>query len=280
MRGYGGSFVPTTVAAYALREIVADMVELHDFLGRKPAVWIGHDWGAPVAWSLAAHHPDRCRAVSGLCIPYFARGMTLDVLASLVDRDLYPAADYPVGQWDYWLYHREQFEQSARDLEADVPGTIATLYRTALRDGIGKPARVANMRANGGWFGEAHVAPATCCDERMVSQAAFDELVQAFTANGFRGANAWYLNDEANRAYAAEAANFGRLFMPALFVHAAWDVVCDTLGSRLAEPMRVDCANLTETTIEAGHELSLEEPEKLNDAIQSWLTEQGLRTRA
>jgi hypothetical protein len=40
--------------------------------------------------------------------------------------------------------------------------------------------------------------------------------------------------------------------------------------------MRADCNNLTEAVIEAGHELSLEEPEKLNVAIQSWLTEQGL----
>ena len=33
MRGYGGSSVPGCVAAYAVREITADMVDLHDALG-------------------------------------------------------------------------------------------------------------------------------------------------------------------------------------------------------------------------------------------------------
>jgi pimeloyl-ACP methyl ester carboxylesterase len=41
MRGYGGSSAPTTSEAYALKEIVEDMVELHDHLGVPPAIWIG-----------------------------------------------------------------------------------------------------------------------------------------------------------------------------------------------------------------------------------------------
>jgi pimeloyl-ACP methyl ester carboxylesterase len=43
MRGYGGSSAPTVPEAYALREIVEDMVELPDHLGASPAIWIGHD---------------------------------------------------------------------------------------------------------------------------------------------------------------------------------------------------------------------------------------------
>src|ERR1700743_1557446 len=38
MRGYGGSSAPTTSDAYALKELVDDMVELHDHLGARPAV--------------------------------------------------------------------------------------------------------------------------------------------------------------------------------------------------------------------------------------------------
>lgn len=69
MRGFGGSSVPTSLNAYALREIVADMVELHDALGAAPAVFVGHDWGSPVVWALASHHPERCRGVVSLCVP-------------------------------------------------------------------------------------------------------------------------------------------------------------------------------------------------------------------
>jgi hypothetical protein len=39
-----------------------------------------------------------------------------------------------------------------------------------------------------------------------------------------------------------------RIF-PALFLHAARNVVCDTVHSRLAEPMREDCADLTASNL-------------------------------
>jgi hypothetical protein len=41
--------------------------------------------------------------------------------------------------------------------------------------------------------------------------------------------------------------------MPVLFMHGAYDYVCETIDSRLAEPMRANCANLTEVTIPSGH---------------------------
>ena len=57
MRGYGGSSAPTTSEADALKEIVDDMVELHDHLGASPAIWIGHDLGSPAVGALAAIMP-------------------------------------------------------------------------------------------------------------------------------------------------------------------------------------------------------------------------------
>ena len=43
VRGYGGSSVPDSTSAYAARELVLNMVELHDALGSAPAIWVGHD---------------------------------------------------------------------------------------------------------------------------------------------------------------------------------------------------------------------------------------------
>jgi pimeloyl-ACP methyl ester carboxylesterase len=37
------------------------LVELHDHLGARPAIWVGHDLGSPVAGALAAHHANRSR---------------------------------------------------------------------------------------------------------------------------------------------------------------------------------------------------------------------------
>ncbi|MGI4747865.1 MAG: alpha/beta fold hydrolase [Janthinobacterium lividum] len=55
MRGYGGSSVPDTIAAYAVRELVVDMLELHNALDEKPAIWVGHDWRSAITWAMASH---------------------------------------------------------------------------------------------------------------------------------------------------------------------------------------------------------------------------------
>lgn len=271
MRGYGASSIPQQVSAYTVAELTADMVELHDALGAAPAVWVGHDWGAPVVWTMASHHPERCRAVAGLSVPYLARGFALPTLLPLVDRTLYPEQAYPAGQWDYVLNHRESFSRTVQDFEADVTGTLSLLYQPSDPAAVGRPSAFAGVRERGGWFGEARRPPATDRDTVILPSEDLDAMVAAFTAGGFSGPDAWYLNDDANLAHAARARDFGRLSLPVLFVHATGDTVCDTLGTALAEPMRQDCSALTEVSVEAGHELMLEAPGPVNDAITAWL---------
>jgi epoxide hydrolase 4 len=58
-RGYGQSWAPAAVADYATGKLVGDMVALIDHLGGGPVTVIGHDWGASVAYVLAARYPDR-----------------------------------------------------------------------------------------------------------------------------------------------------------------------------------------------------------------------------
>ncbi len=271
MRGYGGSSVYESTAAYCVEEITHDMVELHDALGGEPAVWVGHDWGSPIVWSLAAHYAGRCVGVINMCVPYIARGFELLNLLPLIDRDLYPKEKYPVGQWDYFLYYREHFLQAAKDFEADIEATFKMLYRTSQPDAADKPAISSTIRARGGWFGAAHKAPEMERDTTLMTQKDFDTLVNAFKQTGFKGADAWYMNGEANIEYASRSAKFGQIDLPGLFLHAAYDAICKTVNSNLANPMREDCTNLTEVIINAGHELMLEKPAEVNEAIENWI---------
>ena len=271
MRGYGGSSAPTEVAAYTVREIATDMVELHDALGGAPAIWVGHDWGAPIAWTMASHHPERCRGVIGLSVPYLPRGHVLPQLVPLVDRQMYPVDRYPVGQWDYWLYYRESFALAQRDFETDTAGAIAALYRSGNPDAIDKPSVTATLREKGGWFGPAHQPPAIARDERILSQADYDLFVTTFRRTGFRSGIAWYLHDTANSDFAGEARDFGRLSLPVLFLHSEYDPVDETLRSRLAEPMRQDCTNLTEAKVASGHFIMLEQKEEVCRIMAEWL---------
>jgi pimeloyl-ACP methyl ester carboxylesterase len=259
-----------------LQKVVADMIELHEALGAEPALWIGQDWGSPVVGALASQHPDRCRAVAMISVPYIPRGFAVSNLIELIDRKIYPSNEYPVGQWDYYVFYQESFDQAAGDYEADVAATLAFLYRPGSPDSVGKPALTASVRGKGDRFGPSRRAPVVPRELAMLSQPDFDRLVLAFCATSFRAPNSWYMNDPANIAYCSNAPNEGRLTQPVLFLGGAWDGICDTAHGRLAEPMRSHCANLTEVTIDGGHWLMLDRPAEVNEAMAKWLARQRL----
>ena len=276
MRGYGGSSAPADTVSYALAEIVEDMVELHDHLGGRPAIWIGHDWGSPVAGALAAHHSARSRGVVLISVPYLTDGFALPSLLPLVDRTLYPADQYPDGQWDYYRFYLTDFDQSVADMDADIPATLASIYRPGNPNSLAKLSPSALVTRRGGRFGSAHRAPPTAPDPTLWAQADFDALVAAFRVTGFRPANAWYLNDAANIAYARSAPEGGGLRQPVLFINGTWDPICDIRRSRLGEPMRRACPDLEVADLPAGHWLPLERKTETVRAMQAWLTSKGL----
>jgi pimeloyl-ACP methyl ester carboxylesterase len=271
MRGYGGSSAPTASEAYALRAIVDDMVELHDHVGATPAIWVGHDLGSPVVAALAAHHRPRSRGAVLVSVPYSPEGFALPSLLPLVDRELYPADRYPDGPWDYYRFYTTHFEQTVSDFDADIEATLAAIYRPGNAASAGKVYRSALVSANGGWFGSAHRAPATAPDPTLWPPGDFDALIEAFHAHGFRPANAWYLNDTANIAYAKAAPDGGLLRQPVLFINGDWDGLCDINRSRLGEPMRTTCRDLSVTNLPSGHWLPLERKSELVQAIRSWI---------
>jgi pimeloyl-ACP methyl ester carboxylesterase len=59
LRGFGASDRPGDVDAYALPHILGDVIGVLDHLGIGRAHVVGHDWGAAVAWTVAALFPDR-----------------------------------------------------------------------------------------------------------------------------------------------------------------------------------------------------------------------------
>ena len=147
LRGYGRSSIYQDHTSYALEPIVHDMLELLDALGRDRAVWVGHDWGSPVVWSLASHHPERCHAVASLCVPYIAAGFTPAALVPLIDRRVYPEAEFPLGQWDYQLFYLESFDRARQTFEANPRNTLKALFRKGSPKGKGQPSRTASSQS-------------------------------------------------------------------------------------------------------------------------------------
>ena len=271
MRGYGRSSVYSNYQDYALEQVVADMIELIDALGAQEAIWVGHDWGSPPAWSIAQHHPQRCHGVANLCVPYIPDGFAVESVLPLCNRSVYPEDKFPAAQWDYQLFYRENFAKARAGFESNVRAAVRALFRAGNPAGKGKPARTAFVRANGGWFGAQNTAPDVPRDAAVLTDEDEDRYVAALERNGFFGPDSWYMNAEANAAFAARAKSDWRLSMPVLFLHGAYDYVCETLDSRLAEPMREHCANLTEATVHSGHWMAQEKPVEVNAALAKWL---------
>jgi pimeloyl-ACP methyl ester carboxylesterase len=123
----------------------------------------------------------------------------------------------------------------------------------------------------GGRFGAAHRAPSTQPDSALWPAADFDVLVQTFKANGFRAPCAWYLNDDANIAYARRAPNGGRISQPVLFVNGDLDQINTINGNRLGDPMRAACADLAVTSLPGAHWLPVECKAELIQSIRNWL---------
>lgn len=69
-RGYNLSGKPPGVAAYALTELVSDVIAIADQLGQQKIFLAGHDWGAAVAWSTALLHPQRIAKLVVLNVPH------------------------------------------------------------------------------------------------------------------------------------------------------------------------------------------------------------------
>jgi pimeloyl-ACP methyl ester carboxylesterase len=77
-RGYSPGARPPGRRAYRTGVLVSDVVALLDAAGLQRAHVVGHDWGAAVAWAIAARCPDRVRSLTALSVPHpgaFLRSM-------------------------------------------------------------------------------------------------------------------------------------------------------------------------------------------------------------
>lgn len=288
MPGWGQSTTRRVVTDYSQESLVEGMLALLEAEKRPSAIWVGHDWGAGVASSLAAHHPEIVDALILACIPYKSAELGLDHLVSLVDRSVYPEEEYPFGQWDYMACWEESFDKLLVELEANIPGLLTILWareplslpgrdEDAVSAALTKPAFTSNLRKNGGLFGGTAAPPVEVLPPPLLQGEVFDTFVSETEKTGMWSGSAYYLNHKANAAYNSQAPNDGKLGSdtPVLFVHAKFDLICPTLTSRLSEPMRHACESLTEVSLETGHNIYFEKPEEFNAALVKFLVKQG-----
>ncbi|WP_059018095.1 alpha/beta hydrolase [Mycobacterium sp. M26] len=142
MRGFGDSDRPAGVANYAGELAVADAVELLAHLGVDRAHLVAHDWGAMIAWSIAAMVPDVVATLTVMSVghprAFFVTGDRQRQLSWYVlffnqvgvAEDMLPRNDW---QW----YRSWAFDGAARGTNPQLDQQLADLERPgALEAGL------------------------------------------------------------------------------------------------------------------------------------------------
>jgi len=136
LRGYNLSDKPARVADYRMEKLVGDIVGLIDHFGAREAAVVGHDWGAAIAWAVAARRPERVWKVASLQVPplpvWFANMTLRQALTSwyMFFFQLPRVPEWWLSANDFAALDR-MFKKTAR------PGTFTdtdiAIYKTALR---------------------------------------------------------------------------------------------------------------------------------------------------
>ena len=249
MRGFGQTEAPEDIAAYTIVHNVGDMVQLVRALGEQQAVIIGHDWGAPVAWTSALTRPDIFSAVVAMSVPYRPRG-PIAPLKALRDAGTTTF---------YWQYFQSPGVAEA-EFERDVDRTMRTLF-------YGKISLL--MKPGEGFLGETNTLgtlPSWLTDEDI------GYFVETYRHTGFRGGLNWYRNIDRNWELSA-AWDGMAIQQPALFIAGTEDGVIKGFGAKALEQLPTTVPGLKRTVLipSAGHWIQQQRADEVNAAVLDFL---------
>lgn len=274
MPGYGKSTARHVIDDYCQEALVEGMVALLKHTGRDAGVWVGHDWGAGVTSSVATQHPEIVKALINFCVPFHTIELGWEGFFPFINREIYPADKYEFGQWDYMKHYEENFEKAVGWFNQDVAGFVKAGLQKSSEPKSRFSAATATTRRDGGWLGLPKPPPVGATGPPTLPPDVYESLVADMQKTGFWPGSAYYLHHKRNAEYNGKAASGSKLSQPVMFVHATRDLVCDTKTSRFAEPMRQNCSNLTEVTVESGHFPHYEQPGEVNAAIFRFIVEE------
>jgi pimeloyl-ACP methyl ester carboxylesterase len=198
MRGYGRTDAPADATRYSIMDLVGDMVGLLGALEVRQADVVGHDWGAPVAWTAAQLRPDIFTSVMGLSVPFAPRGKSssLDSLRR-------------AGRHRFYQLYFQEPGVAEADFQQDIAGTMRRMMWTL----SGGPAELwSGMIGAEGALAALSEPPS---DMPWMSTQELAVYTAAFEASGLTGPLNWYRNIDRNWELTAP-------FQGALIQQPAW----------------------------------------------------------
>jgi pimeloyl-ACP methyl ester carboxylesterase len=261
VRGYGRSSAPPEIDQYRMMRLVADNVALVQALGESQAVIVGHDWGAPIAWTSAMLRPDVFRGVAGLSVPFNAPGATRPLTA-------FRAMG---GDDEFYIEYFQQPGRAEAEIELDVRSWLLGFYFTASGDApppdraLGTMATVARGGKLRDRFRYPDVMPGWLSAEDL------DVYAGEFERSGFTGGLNRYRNVE--RDWEDLAAFRGRVIeVPAMFIGGDRDGPT-MWGAPAIERFPTTLPRLHRSIIlpGCGHWTQQERPAEVNEALLDFL---------
>jgi pimeloyl-ACP methyl ester carboxylesterase len=257
LRGFGQSEAPEPPHAYTVVHLAGDVIGLIHALGERSAIVVGHDWGAPIAWTSALLRPDIIRGVVALNGPYRARTPeqpTRTLRAAGLDRY-------------YWFYM--QTPAAAEELARDVPKTMRTML-FGVSGEAPPPDGDTVLIPEGGGLLDAFVTPSA--PPKWVASDHFARLVSEYERTGFRKPLYLYYNFDLN--WELLAAWSGKpIEQPALLLAGDRDpTLINEWGKRALDALPAVVPNVKIQMFErAGHWLQQEKPAEVTAALLDFL---------
>lgn len=261
VRGYGDTDRPHQVNAYAMREMVADIDEVIAALSpQQPAIVIGHDWGAPIAWHTALVYPQRVRAVAGLSVPF------MGIPPRPLDEMLHERYTQR-SRFHYQVYFAEE-GRAEMEFESNVRSALRRLYYSV--SGDAPPGLWAN-KPFGGRLLDGLPDPDPF--PTWLSADELDQLVAIYERTGFRGALNRYRNYQTDFAFLTSYRG-RKLQQPCVYIGGTRDLVLSMIPD--GDPgaaMRAHAADVRGVHMLAGcgHWTQQERSAEVTQLLIDWL---------
>ena len=259
-RGYGESDAPAPVDQYDLCHLAGDIVGLVYALGETRAALVGHDWGAPVAWTSALLRPDVFDCVCLMSVPFLPFTMGQPKLTDTLKATF--------GEMQFYQLYFQEPGKAERELEEDVRSTMLKL----LYSGSGDAPEDQGFRfmfPPGQRFIDAHAEPQTL--PAWLTEQDLDYFTKQFARTGFRGGLNWYRNLDRDFELLAPLVN-AKIRRPALFLAGEKDV-CITMYRDAYDALEQTVPGLVSKHLlaGAGHWVQQERPREVNDLLLAFL---------
>ncbi len=245
-RGYGNSSCPADVTDYDISKLTGDLAALLDHFGYDNAIFVGHDWGANVVWSMALLHPSRVAKVINLALPYQLRG----------DMPWIEMMETYFGPDNYFVHFNRQPGVADAILDANADRFLRNLFR---KNAPLTPPEPGMMMINLALTPDAVGEPVMSDADRAIFRAAFDQ-------NGFTSSINWYRNMDRNWHILADVDPIIR--KPALMIYGERDMIPQSKTLSEFVP------GIDVVSLDCGHWIQQELPDETTKAILDWLAGQ------